>query len=299
MARPKKQGLDYFPLDVDFFSNEKILAISGEFAVKGEIITLRLLCEIYQNGYFVEYSELLKNKLARLGGLSSGLIDEVVKKLVVYGFFDKAIFREHNILTSKSIQVQYEEATKRRKNNDKTRFWLLKKVNVDINPQAEEVNVDIYSQRKVKESKVNKTNNTLSMCKIEILPHKKEEKIVETPVHNPKNQTLNEKEKKIPPKKVAKKKVPAKNQTIEQRADTFKHKIWQIAKGTKYENPPILREFWEYWSEYGEKDHKMRYEKQTSFSITRRLGVWFRNQKNQPNNPFTNLKQDQINYEEF
>ncbi len=30
MARPNKQGLDYFPLDVDFFNDEKIEAISGE-----------------------------------------------------------------------------------------------------------------------------------------------------------------------------------------------------------------------------------------------------------------------------
>ena len=66
MARPNKNGLDYFPLDVDFLEDEKMLAISGEFSVKGEIITLRLLCEIYRNGYFVEYSGLLKNKLADL-----------------------------------------------------------------------------------------------------------------------------------------------------------------------------------------------------------------------------------------
>lgn len=27
MARPRKQGLDYFPLDVDYFSDEKIIPI--------------------------------------------------------------------------------------------------------------------------------------------------------------------------------------------------------------------------------------------------------------------------------
>src|SRR5690554_4543555 len=116
MARPEKLGLDYFPLDVDIFESDKMLAISGEFAVKGEIITLRLLCEIYRNGYFVEYSELLKNKLARLSGLSGNLIDEVVGKLVKYGFFDESVFREHSVLTSKGIQKRYLEAVKRRKN---------------------------------------------------------------------------------------------------------------------------------------------------------------------------------------
>lgn len=136
MARPNKIGLDYFPLDVDFFEDEKMLAISGEFAVKGEVITLRLLCEIYRSGYFVEYSELLKNKLARLGGLSGGLVDEVVKKLVKYGFFDESLFSEHKILTSRGIQKRFAEAIKRRKNDLCMQYWLLSGVNADDNPQS-------------------------------------------------------------------------------------------------------------------------------------------------------------------
>lgn len=155
MARPVKIGLDYFPLDVDFFEDEKLLAISGEFSVKGEIIVLRLLCEIYRNGYFVEYSELLKNKLARLGGLSGGLVDEVVKKLVKYNFFDEVLFRECKILTSKAIQRRFSEAIKRRKNDSNFDYWLLEIVNVSRNHSLSVVNVNINTQSKVKESKVN------------------------------------------------------------------------------------------------------------------------------------------------
>lgn len=156
MARPNKEGIDYFPLDVDFFEDEKILAISGEFAIKGEIITLRLLCEIYRNGYFVEYSELLKNKLARLGGLSGGLVDEVVGKLVKYRFFNEPLFREKNILTSKAIQTRFFEATKRRKNLSKNDFWLLNGVNVNINHHSTVVNgnINAQSKRKLNKSKV-------------------------------------------------------------------------------------------------------------------------------------------------
>jgi len=157
MARPNKQGLDYFPLDVGIFEDDKILAISGEFSVKGEIIVLRLLCEIYRNGYFVEFSELLKNKLARLGGLSGGLVEEVVKKLVKYEFFDGFVFSEYNVLTSKHIQRVYLEASKRRKDIDLSQYWLLDGVNVDINPTSSGVNVNINEQikRKRKESKLN------------------------------------------------------------------------------------------------------------------------------------------------
>ena len=154
MARPNKIGLDYFPLDVDFFEDEKILAISGEFAVKGEIISLRILCEIYRNGYFVEYSELLKNKLARLGGLSGGLVDEVVSKLVKYGFFEESLFREFNILTSKGIQKRFIEASKRRKNDLCIQYSLLNRINVYNNPPPKDINAYINTQSKVNESKV-------------------------------------------------------------------------------------------------------------------------------------------------
>jgi hypothetical protein len=154
LARPKKSGLDYFPLDVDFFEDEKMLAISGEFSVKGEVIVLRILCEIYRNGYFVEYSGLLKNKLARLGGLSGGLVDEVVRRLVEYEFFDGFLFCERKILTSKAIQQRYAEATKRRQNCDSLPFWMTDGVNVNKNPTSKVVNVDINP---LKESKVNET----------------------------------------------------------------------------------------------------------------------------------------------
>ena len=155
MARPNKQGLDYFPLDVGIFENDKMLAISGEFSVKGEIIVLRLLCEIYRNGYFVEFSELLKNKLARLGGLSGGLVDEVVRKLVKYEFFDGFVFSEYNILTSKNIQKVYLEASKRRKDIDLSQYWLLDEINVYINSPSSKINAHINAQNKEKESKVN------------------------------------------------------------------------------------------------------------------------------------------------
>lgn len=42
---------------------------------------------------------------------------------------------------------------------------------------------------------------------------------------------------------------------------------------------PILKEFYDYWTEHGEKDKKMRFEKQTSFSLSRRLSTWLKNEK--------------------
>ena len=49
MARPFKQGLQYFPLDVNIFEDEKIQDLNLAFGYLGEIIYIRLLSMIYAN----------------------------------------------------------------------------------------------------------------------------------------------------------------------------------------------------------------------------------------------------------
>jgi hypothetical protein len=45
-----------------------------------------------------------------------------------------------------------------------------------------------------------------------------------------------------------------------------------------------LRDFFEYWSEHGKNDKKMRFEKEKSFSISRRLKRWTKNDFNKTEN---------------
>lgn len=179
MARPVKEGLDYFPLYVDIFEDEKIEAISGEFGIKGEIIVVKLLCAIYKKGYFILWSDLIiAQMLKRLPGISKDLLNNVVERLVLWEFFDKDLFHSAGILTSEKIQENFFEATKRRKSPKPTLYVLDKflendnsiendvnGVNVDINTQAKGVNVDINTQRKGKESKVKDSvsNNSISL----------------------------------------------------------------------------------------------------------------------------------------
>lgn len=129
MARPNKIGLDYFPLDVDIFEDEKISAISGEFGIKGEITVIKLLCAIYRNGYFILWNDLLKFKLLRnLPGVSSELIESIVNRLVLWEFFDKALFDSVKVLTSRGIQKRYFEASKRRKAAGDLPYLLIEEV---------------------------------------------------------------------------------------------------------------------------------------------------------------------------
>lgn len=153
MARPVKEGLDYFPFDVDFATNEKTEAITGEFGPKGVLIFIYLLAAIYRKGYYLEWTELTKNQLAnRVNGATGDLVGLVVKRLVEYGTFDKDLFQSDNVLTSQRIQETFTDATKRRKTHKPTLYWI----NVDNNPRSSGVNADINTQSKVKESKQKK-----------------------------------------------------------------------------------------------------------------------------------------------
>ena len=167
MARPVKQGLDYFPLDVDIHDDDKIALISSEFGAIGEAILWRLLCKIYKNGYFYPWGEdecLLFCRWA--GGIFvPGQVDEVVKGCIRRSIFDNRVSESFGILTSHGIQKRYLQATSERKeveiNHD---FWLLEipknnrfkviRPNNLINLPINGVNKAESTQSKVKESKV-------------------------------------------------------------------------------------------------------------------------------------------------
>lgn len=164
MARPLKSGLDYFPLDVNIFDDEKVAAISGEFQIKGEITLIKLLCAIYRNGYFYEWSEMNKAYLLRsLPTVTPGLLEQIVERLVRWGFFDKSLFDSHNILTSRSIQERYFAAIARRKVSHTDYPYLL--VNVGSNTVNAHINAvqQTLMFTESTQSKVNKIKTPLNL----------------------------------------------------------------------------------------------------------------------------------------
>ena len=187
MARPNKTGLDYFPFDVDFFEDEKIAAISGEFGIKGELAVIKLLCAVYRNGYFILWNEPLKYKLLRdLPGVSAELLDHIVNRLVRWGFFDEGLFNSVKVLTSRGIQRRYFSIARRRglsqsdsyilANNEGNRVIVNKKEIIDDkNHAAGELLTTKTLQRKEKESKEKKrkedkrktSSSTTAACEAE------------------------------------------------------------------------------------------------------------------------------------
>jgi len=193
MARPNKQGLDYFPIDIDFFDDPKIELMSAKFGVKGEIITIKLLCKIYRNGYYLLWDDETSLMFAkRVGdGITYSLVNDVVQELVRRGFFDKTIFDSFRVLTSNGIQKRYFEATKKRKDVPKNTEFIVNSELMAVNSELTPVNSNINKQSKVKESKVKESKEeSSSSSKKTIVLSQQEEDLPDLSIYNDDNALL-------------------------------------------------------------------------------------------------------------
>ena len=113
MARPSNDGLDYFPLDVDYFGDIKIMRVSEQFGDAGELAALKLTAWIYKSGYAVEWDEVAERIFARRVMFNPALpIHEIVECLLDVGYFDRDLFDRRGVLTSRGIQKRWRAAQK-------------------------------------------------------------------------------------------------------------------------------------------------------------------------------------------
>jgi hypothetical protein len=83
--------------------------------------------------------------------------------------------------------------------------------------------------------------------------------------------------------------------TIEERIKVFSESVYLEALKRKSDIPKSeVENFIGYWTEHGPNDRKMRFEKEKSFGISRRLGTWKKNCKNIPTTP-----EDKDNFHPF
>ena len=115
MARPPKEGLDYFPLDVDMAEDKRVQFVVGKCGQEGFATIIHLLMAIYRNGYYLTWDELELYSTSQRINLPVNTISEVINHLLNYGFFDKEKFDLFGILTSHGIQTRYLRACEYRK----------------------------------------------------------------------------------------------------------------------------------------------------------------------------------------
>lgn len=153
-GRPVKQGIDYFPLDVDFFSDIKVRKIVRACGPQSASILICLLCNIYKNeGYYILWDDDLPFVIADIVGVSEGAVKEVLTKAVQVGFFDAEIYSVHGVLTSAGIQKRFLLATYQRKKTEINPEYMIICANNSINHANNSINHVNNSQSKKKNKK--------------------------------------------------------------------------------------------------------------------------------------------------
>ena len=122
MVNVMKQGIDYYPQNVNFFFDEKIVTIEERFGMLGGYIAIRLLHSIYAQGYYISWNAATCAAFCRAlpyqdghKPITAALVKQVLTHLISVGFFDEGMYRKYKILTSHGIQRRYFEITKRRR----------------------------------------------------------------------------------------------------------------------------------------------------------------------------------------
>jgi len=163
MARPTRQGIDYFPYDVDLDLDDKLGMIVGEFKVKGELLYIKLCAWIYKtNGYYTEWDEDVQLRFLRrydYCGFSVSFLNEVVPRLIKWELFDRTVFDSFHVLTSARIQATWLDATRKRKDCVIDEKFLVLKVSSGNLPEETPKKSEETPQSKVKESKEKKVSN--------------------------------------------------------------------------------------------------------------------------------------------
>ncbi|QCT02704.1 hypothetical protein E6C60_1989 [Paenibacillus algicola] len=195
MARPLKESLDYFPLDIDFDQDDKLSVVISKFGMNGLGIVVKIMMEIYRNGYFYLWGEreqyVFSNRINADINTVNGVIDECIK----WGFFHQELYKNFGILTSRGFQKRFIEAAKRRKVITLHEDYILvnpeeesekvshsiavvnddgKIVNAYINPNKRDKADAEIPQSKVKESKVKKSKVINNNAPSDLKPNPKE-----------------------------------------------------------------------------------------------------------------------------
>ena len=107
MARPKKQGLDYFQKNVDFYQDIKIRKLIRHKGIQAVSVYDILLCQIYRVGYYISWDDDLPFIISEISDLKEDNILDIINYALSIGLFDQTMYDEHQVLTSHGIQERF------------------------------------------------------------------------------------------------------------------------------------------------------------------------------------------------
>ncbi len=133
MARSIKRGLDYFSMDVGVLSDRKIRRVLHACGPQALAVVVSVWCCAYQeNGYYAAADDDFYFDIASALGMEEAYVRAVVKKCIEAGLFDSEIYERFSILTSRRMQSNFLDATKRREEVRMCADYLLAAVDDSV-----------------------------------------------------------------------------------------------------------------------------------------------------------------------
>lgn len=108
MGRNRKQGLEFFPFDVDFFTDIKVRKLIKYQGGKAVTVYLSLLCIIYKEGYYMGWDKELPFIISEQTGFDEAYIQQVIECCLKLGLVDEKLYKSDHIVTSRGIQQRYQ-----------------------------------------------------------------------------------------------------------------------------------------------------------------------------------------------
>lgn len=156
MARPNKEGLDYFPFDTNLFQDIRIRKLIKYQSGKAVTVYALLLCFIYKDGYYMRWDKELPFIISEQTGFEEAYVLEVINSCLKLGLFSNELYTSDGILTSRGIQERYKKICDLcRRKSEISEFSLISSEEKPIYSEEKPVNSAKSTQSKGKESKVN------------------------------------------------------------------------------------------------------------------------------------------------
>ena len=240
----------YFSHDYNPTSDPKIQALIGEHGAVGYGLYWRIVEMLHEEEtHKLPCKKYIYLALAKQMSTSVEQVEIIVKcciELCELFVSDNELFWSERVL--RNIEKRTEISNKRSEAGKKSAE--LRKISTNVEQVSTSVQQNPTKERKVKENKVNEN---------------KEKKEIKETIS----------------KDIVQKKVDAKASTLTRRDEFYKSLIPFLSTYGK----DMIRDFFDYWSEQNKSGTQMRFEKQPTWEVAKRLATWnkrdtFKNQNN-------------------
>lgn len=190
MSRTQVQGIEFFPLDVDFFSDKKIKILKARYGADGITVFLYVLCQIYREGYYTKVDDDFKFMISEDLNMSPDKVEQIMLFLFERSMFNEQLLKSDDVITSAGIQERWQKAVAARAAKtpiEVSDYWLLKESETrpfikvthfqncseknEDNSKKKDLNSENYKQSKVKESKGKESKGKESIARMrEVTP---------------------------------------------------------------------------------------------------------------------------------